>query len=276
MQKITVPTPTKDNLTDQFISLYQVLLEIIKGNDITFEFSRSEKIYPLITLPLCALIRDKSYKYLLAKSSVLKSNGINFPHGTNKIKATEYQIPIIFLSNKPTAQARDQLIGDFVEKLYTFMTPVAGVKDAIFHPISELIANIFEHSHKDEGWAFAQLNSGKKCLDICIVDSGRGLRESYKQEKNFNISDADAIGQVMIGNSTKLYNERGYGVRSSKKLICQGLKGSFLIFSGKAALIAESRDEELIELDKAIWNGVVLAYRIPLLKEPINIYPYLE
>lgn len=269
---LEIPSPIKDTLTDHFISLYQVLAQCKKTDDITFNFSHLEKCHPLIVLPLCCYISEQNCGYSIPKGFDV----VGFPKGTNEINLKSDAIPILFLSNTLALELRDKLINDFVEKLYRVMGQIDGTKDAIIYPLSELITNIFEHSCKEEGWVFAQLNSEKSFLDICVVDSGRGLRESYKQEQKLNISDEDAIGQVIIGNSTKPDKERGYGVRTSKKLICKGLKGSFLIFSGKAALISEYLDEKLVKLDKDVWGGVILAYRIPLLTEPVDIYPYIE
>ena len=102
------------------------------------------------------------------------------------------------------------------------------------------------------------------------------MRVSVTGSRSLVISHSDSIGQVMIGNSTKSAKERGYGVKTSRKLICNGLNGSFLILSGNAVLIVESKQEKFLELDKVEWQGVILAYRIPLFKQPFNIYPYLE
>jgi len=257
MKKIIVPNPTKDNLTDQFIALTQTLAEIGKETDVIFDFSEQKKIYPLTILPLYTYMHDRN-------------NKINPP------SIAGAKIPITCFSNTPDIKTRDNLIYDFGEKLYITMGGIEGTKDAIFYPIIELITNIFEHSHKDEGWAFGQLDPGKKHLDICIIDTGRGLRESYLQEKKLKLTDEEAIGQAIIGNSTKPENERGFGIKTSIKVVYKGLKGSFIMMSGKAALLKDNNSEEFITLDKAIWGGVVLAYRIPLPTGPIDMYQYVE
>ena len=249
MQNIVIPEPQNNSLVAQFIALHQVLAEIKKSPKVSFDFSNLKEIYPLTILPICAYIQDTGSSYICLKNpkinSYLEKN--KFPNGTKELLANSSNLPINLLSNFPDIKTRDELIYNFGKKLYEMMGSVEGTRDALFYPISEFTTNIFEHSKKAEGWVFAQVDKQKNILDICIVDSGRGLRK-----------------------------ERGFGVRTSKNLVCDDLKGSFLIVSGSAALITEGKDEKLLELDKPIWNGVVLAYQIPLPKGPVDIYKYVE
>ena len=249
MQKITIPDPENETLTAQFIALYQVLSRIDRHQGFSLEYSPRKKQYPLITLPLFVCGHDQ------------------------RIMTT---LPITCFSNKVGIKARDKAVEEYIENLSNVFGQIDGAENAISLPIFELVSNIFEHSRKEEGWAFAHLDKQKKYLEISIADSGIGLTESYRRGKNLKLSDADAIGEAIIGNSTKSEYERGYGIKTSKNIICKELKGSFLIFSGKAVLIAEGKEEKLIELDKSVWDGVILGYKIPIPEKPVNIYPYLE
>ena len=156
---------------------------------------------------------------------------------------------------------------------YTFYD---GAINAIYYPIEELVGNIFEHSKSDEGFIFGQYYPNKEYLDICIVDNGRGLKGSYEEEKSLNLTDEEAIRKVMSGYSVKSNVERGYGVWTSKKVVCEGLGGSFILLSGSAALISHQAKDRVVELPDFYWQGVIIAYRIPKPKEPFNISKYVE
>ena len=139
-----------------------------------------------------------------------------------------------------------------------------------------MVTNIFEHSEKDEGFIFGQWYPGKNYLDICIVDCGRGLARSYQDEQGLTLSDEEAITYVMKGRSTKSNKERGYGVRTSKQVVCLGLKGEFVLLTGAAALVTTENKEKLAALPGFYWQGTIIAYRIPKPTRSVDISPYLE
>lgn len=141
---------------------------------------------------------------------------------------------------------------------------------------SELVTNIFEHSKQDKGFIFGQWYPKKNYLDICIADCGRGLARAYQEELNLELSDEEAIVQAMQGTSAKSDKERGYGVRTSKRVVCEALRGGFVLVSGNSALFSYHDREQLVSLPNFYWQGVIVAYRIPKPTGEINIAPYLE
>lgn len=185
-------------------------------------------------------------------------------------------IPISFLSKSTDIRDRALLESCFEELIYKTVGEISGSKNALFYPLTELIANIFQHSKRDEGWLFGQIYPKKKFLDLCIIDRGRGLKKAYKEELNIDITDAKAIEEAMRGVSIKPDHERGYGIRTSKKLVCEGMEGSFMLLSGRAALLAESKDQNLVNMDNFNWKGVIITYRIPFPSGEIDITPYIE
>jgi hypothetical protein len=90
------------------------------------------------------------------------------------------------------------------------------------------------------------------------------------------LTDVEAIRQVMLGHSTKADKERGFGVRTSKNIVCDGLGGGFVLISGDAVLISEKRQDKLVRLPEFSWKGVIIAYRIPEPKGPLTISDYVE
>lgn len=160
--------------------------------------------------------------------------------------------------------------------VYKIIGSVPGVQNAVYYPISELMANIFEHSLQDFGFIFGQFYPKKNYLDICIVDCGRGLKMTYRQERGLEVSDEEAIIEAMKGCSTKPDKERGYGLRTSKGVVCECLGGEFILISGSAALISRQKSERLVSLPKFYWQGVIVSYRMPKPKSPVDISSYLE
>ncbi len=112
---------------------------------------------------------------------------------------------------------------------------IKGNKNAIFAPITELITNIFEHSGKSHGWVLAQIYPFQNYVDVCIVDTGRGIKQCYEEELNMKLnSHLEAFEMLANRESSKSNKERGYGIYMSKKLICKALDGNFVLLSGNA------------------------------------------
>lgn len=283
MEKTILQQPKTSTLLNQLVSLYSALKDK-KGQQLEFDFSRLKWACPLLILPISVYINSTKSKSNFEKSAISSYlNIISFPKGVNNvsevqkiIQSTKSYIPISFL-RKDNKIERERLEASFAKLVYKNLnTTIEGTKNAIYYPISELVTNIFEHSNQNEGYIFGQFYPNKNYLDICIVDRGRGLRKTYKEDKDFNLSDSDAIIEVLKGNSTKPDKERGYGVWTSKKVICEGLGGSFVLISGSAALVSSNKEDKLFSLPNFNWEGVIVAYRIPKPDKPFDISPYVE
>ena len=70
------------------------------------------------------------------------------------------------------------------------------------------------------------------------------------------------------GYSTKNRPEaenRGYGISTSKKMLVEGMKGSFFMLSGGAFHRYEAGTNDYIDLKgKFSWNGTIILLRIPV------------
>ncbi len=219
------------------------LYELIKNPDADFEYLQAP---PIISLPMAILRKAK-----------------NFPKNT-----------VIFDGQNSIKQ--EQLETQFVLDILNRIGNIAGIKDLIFYPVGEFVANIVEHSKSKAGYLLADISSDHAYLNICITDTGRGFSATYRDEQSMNFSDADALKEVLRGHSTKSSIERGYGIRTSKKLIVEGLTGEFVIISGRDALVSSQKEEALLSLDGFYWQGVIVAYRLPLPIKQIHITEYLE
>jgi len=286
MRNVIVPKLKSISLIGQLSSLYATFQNSSPDEDLNFDLNQLAFTGPLLTLPICSYLKTTKSNYSISDNSPIKSylDTIEFPGGVNSIPEFKEQIqkeknyiPISILHREKPVE-RERLEGLFSAMVYKTVNKLetAGIQSAIYYPIAELVANIFDHSKEDKGFIFGQFYPSKNFLDICIVDRGRGLALAYKQEKNLELSDDDAIIEAMKGNSTKPDKERGYGVRTSKQVVCGALGGEFVFISGSSALVLVGKSEKLVALPNFFWRGVIIAYRIPVPSSPIDISAYLE
>jgi hypothetical protein len=284
MKQIKITTPNSDDFIQQFGALYSVFKNLDGYEQVDFDFTQAHWLSPIMILPIVAYIAKTNSQYNKSKNddtnSYLKT--ICFPNGTHSV--TEFEknaqikknyVPISVLERNKGSE-REHLETMFSNMIYNILGSVPHAQDAVYHPISELVTNIFDHSKEKNGFLFGQYYPKKEFLDICIVDTGRGLKQAYKDEQNKEVSDEQAIQEVLKGNSTKPGKERGYGVRTSKDVVCKGLGGQFLILSGSSALISSKSSQKSVSLPNFLWPGVIVAYRIPKPTGSIDIYQYLE
>ncbi len=283
MKEVLVSMPKNDTFLAQFISLYNSLNNKSEES-LIFNLKDITWIYPLLVLPLSSYITKTDSQYILDENSEIYSymNNIGFPIGIKScsefekiIRENRSYIPISVLK-KDNVNDRQNIEALFSDIIYKNLGSVNGAKSSILYPIGELVTNIFEHSNDDKGFIFAQNYPNKGYLDICIVDTGRGFKNSYKEEKNIILTDKEAIIEVMRGNSTKKSKERGYGVWTSKKVICNALGGQFLVCSGSALLLSNNNTEKFYTLPDFYWQGVIISARINKPNGPIDISSYIE
>jgi len=96
-----------------------------------------------------------------------------------------------------------------------------NVQIAMKFIFSESFDNIDQHSNIENGWMMVQNYPKKEYLDACILDTGRGILQSYKDVGFTDIvSHEQALKEAINGKSTKI-NEtaRGYGIRTSKSML---------------------------------------------------------
>jgi hypothetical protein len=273
-----VERPQEDTLSSQLVALYKTLRELDVSQPVNFDFSLITWINPLLALPIASLIRTTNSNF--ARPSAIGSylDAIHFPGGVStvdELQQSKTYIPIGVLERQAQV-ARERLETAFLHLLTNAIGDVPGSRNAIYYPISELTTNIFDHSQSDTGWILAQWYPTKKFLDLCIVDRGRGLARTYQQELGLTLTDEEAIQKALQGISTKKEKERGYGLRTSKNVVCKALGGSFTLISGSAAILAEQHEEKLVRLPQFNWSGVIIGYRIPQPEGPVDITPYLE
>lgn len=280
MRTLTIPEPTNDSLVAQLKSLYETFKGVNFSEKLSFDLCQLKWVHPLLILPISAYINETGSQLDMNSCEIKDYLGkMGFPKGADSTSAFQkYKtyIPISVL-NKEEKVGREKLTSLFEEKIDETFGKVSGARSAVFYPISELITNIFEHSKKDVGYAFGQFYPSKGYLDICIVDCGRGFSKTYKEEKSLDFADEEAIAQAMRGTSAKKEKERGYGLRTSKDIICKALNGGgFILISGSGVLISDKQGDNLGSLADFYWQGAIIAFRIPKPTGAIDIWKYVE
>jgi len=281
MKIITIPIFSHEYLLSQINALNTTFQEIIPGESIVFDLSSINWVSPLVITPIA--LYCKKYKcsftvpaYDQRVCSYLKA--INFPSGVDTID--EFQkyksyLPIGNLTRESGEKMQDHL----ADQVYKVLPNNVTSRTSILLPIIELINNIFDHSKEENGLIFAQFYPSKGYLDICIVDDGVGLSETYKLiGEKYN--SVDALKAAINGRSTKLDeivagNIRGSGLRTSIGLTTKGFEGEFVLASGNAIYIKNSSNKgKIYKSEKNLWKGVIAFYRIPTPKDAVDYTRY--
>ena len=283
MREIIIPDNRSDAIPQQLLVLYNSFKNVSKNEKVNFNLEEVSWVYPLIILPLAAHLYSTGSAFNYDKSAVKPYlDTIGFPKGVDTVSMFEQQlqkgknfVPISVLK-KQAREQRERLETLFLEMVYKILGNTKGAENAIYYPVAELVSNIFDHSKKEEGFVFGQLYKTKNFLDMCIVDSGRGLSKAYKEESNMVLSDEEAIKKALEGYSTKPDKERGYGIRTSIRVVCEALKGGFVLLSGNSAFLSVENKKTIVNLPGFYWQGVIIAYRISRPSGAVDITSYIE
>lgn len=180
---------------------------------------------------------------------------INFPAGENNMDSDIRDRLLEFMSDR----VRERLNLDV--QLYS----------AVSYLIDEAVNNIKDHARSQRGYLFTQFYPKKQFLDLCIADTGVSLLGSYLATGRKDISSHEqAIQSALSGDSTKNNLHRGFGIRTSRNMLVNGLGGRYFLFSGNSFLFSQTGMKEEVKVLPQIpgisWPGTYLAMRIPVQK----------
>lgn len=116
---------------------------------------------------------------------------------------------------------------------------------------------------------------------MCIADRGVTLLGSYQKLDNNEIADdMEAIKAANRGISSKNRPDaenRGYGIRTSKGMLVDGLGGQYLMISGEGLYFKRPGYDSFFRMPAGLrWNGTIVAMRIPYEKSHFNYIHYIE
>jgi len=308
MTVIQIPSRINDNFGDGFSWFFAIMGKIRnvpQGETIELDMTSCSFLNPFFLLPFMLLVSEEGKK----REITIRNNGTNhsfrkylnlisFEGGLQpeNITGEDYEsvlsqynsktyIPII---NFPATRAqadtaiRDKFTSMLNNLLIRQLNLRGGFLTGIMYLLDEAVNNIVDHSKEQRGFIFAQFFPSKNFIDICVADTGVTILGTYQEKgENHITTDKLAINNAANGKSTKERPEnegRGYGISTSKKMLVNGLKGKYLLFSGKAFLLKTVDKEEVIEIpDDYYWKGTLVQLRIPYVGDiPFNPSDYYE
>jgi hypothetical protein len=132
--------------------------------------------------------------------------------------------------------------------------------------VEELTQNMIQHSRSPVGFLSLQHYPRLNYIDLAFGDPGKGLLYSYQNSPILYeevIDDETAIKAALEQKSTKDDpTSRGFGLFSTRRLLCKGLKGHFFLWSGKAFYNLNGDSEKYGTIPFS-FPGTLVVLRIP-------------
>ncbi len=269
-------------------------INLSTDEDITLDFSEVGFVTPLYVLPLVVFLNGCRRNIAIAHTGEYLRT-IGFPKGMypDKMRRSEFiavmerysrmtYIPIVsFPAAKECDDEKDTILTTVESMIVRQLGIASNVATGLKYMLGEIIDNIIQHADSERGYIFAQSYPCKGYIDLCVADRGITLLGSYKSLPDNEIeSDLEAIQAANRGISTKnLPNaeNRGYGIITSKKMLVDGLGGSFVMMSGNALHLHNSECGRFIETPPAIrWDGTIIALRVPYVNKNFQYINYIE
>lgn len=286
-----------DRLMDGLAPVVRIMQQVEAASDgemIIVDFSRTEFISPVFALSLIVYLSRcgkkisfegiKDYLDVIGLGSggirpdrMRKSEFLALMEGYSKKR----YIPIVSFpasSDNDEKEAISSVIESIIIRQLNMPSNVAlGLK----YMVGELLDNITEHSKSDRGFIFAQSYPQKGYLDLCLADRGVTLLGSYQRLLNNEIaSDMEAIKAANRGISSKNLPDaenRGFGIRTSKRMLIEGLGGQYLMISGSCFYLKRPGFDSFYNVPSGLrWNGTILALRLPYNNDQFNYVNYIE
>lgn len=289
----------------ELIGISKKLYSVSKTQEIILDFSKCQFSNPTLIAGLIILKEGlTSQGFNIRFNNEFLNRGfesylqtIHFPNCVNPFLLTEEKYNTFLekyrqLNYIPlTIYCRTEIL-ELTRKRERFISSINGmllsrcqltgdVLNAIKYLIAEALDNILEHSMADFGIVFIQYYPKQGYIDLVIGDCGIGLLGSYQTrvDRYPNIATfSDAMQRAINGESTKdIPESRGFGISTSRKMLVEGLEGTYFLMSGSAFYIEHPKGRNLASVPDLNWKGVLLALRIPFKKlENFTFYDYVE
>lgn len=275
----------------QLLHLNLALRRLSKDIEV-FDFSNMKFTPPLLSIFYSSTISE-SHPETVCRGLNSYLQTIQFPNGLsysseeelvielNRFNSKTY-LPIIKFSTDSTGNnpiIREKILSHVLRSIRAIANLPTNYFSALSYLISELTDNICEHAAHPFGYLAFQYYRENGYIDICLADRGIGLLGSYQNyigERNFSsiTNHLEAVDAAIKGSSTKkIAEERGFGIATSRRILVEGLGGSFVYLSGNGLLI----NEELTNFGTN-FNGSIVLFRIPVrtFKEKFDWSDYVE
>ncbi len=250
---------------DNALNGFQKMLEAKEGDEIFFDFSNAEFLYPSGIVCLITL-----GKYLMtARKCLIKQNRPKDAKVNNFFVDSGFCniagiMPVRDKSVVPINGTRIYKIKQFeymddfeIEKLIDVIEKelkLSGqIRTKVHETLAELILNVYQHSGSSIGcYAMGQGYADTHQIRFCIGDSGVGIKKHLgsKYKELLSKNSVFAIEMALIEGITGTLNNQnsGMGLAYLKKDVVSLVGGSFTILSGNGMYIEkiDSNDSSCI------------------------------
>jgi hypothetical protein len=284
---IKLPNVDRDErIGSAFNHLFQVIQHTDNNNvdNLFWDFSNASFFHPFFLAPL-VIYKQSCKKSIMCTNKPFRIVGyLDLVHFDEPLAIKEKDdfksILESYISKTYVPVCQFDLCKSNIDDLQTILQRIiksqskadSRITTPLSYLLGELIDNINEHSYGKHGYIFSQYLKKENCIDLVIADDGITIFGSYiksgKYLDEINDNEAEALKLANEGKSTKNLPDaenRGYGISSSKKMLVDGLHGSFFMLSGGAFHRYDSNGAEFVKLPDTInWNGTVILMRIPV------------
>ena len=269
-------------------------VEALGENEVTIDFADTQFVSPLFALSLIVYLTRCGKRVLLINPTEYLSL-IGMTDGgikPDRMRQTEFlatmekyasktYIPIIDFAAERNNDAKEAVSSLVENMIISQLNIEKNVAIGFKYMVDETLDNITEHSESDRGYIFAQAYPSKGFLDMCIADRGVTLLGSYqKLQNNEIVTDMEAIKAANRGISSKNLPDaenRGYGIRTSKGMLVDGLGGQYMMISGGGLYFKRPGYDSFFRMPEGLrWNGTIVAMRIPYQSPQFNFIDYIE
>jgi len=263
-------------------------------SEVTIDFADTQFISPVFALSLIVyLTRCGKHVTIINPTEYLGLIGMaDGGIKPDRMRQTEFlatmekyvsktYIPIIDFAAERNSDAKEAVSSLVENMIISQLSIERNVAIGFKYMVDETLDNITEHSESDRGYIFAQAYLQKGFLDVCIADRGVTLLGSYQKLQNNEIAtDMEAIKAANRGISSKNLPDaenRGYGIRTSKGMLVDGLGGQYMMISGSGLYFKRPGYDSFFRMPEGLrWNGTIVAMRIPYQSPQFNFIDYIE
>ena len=285
-----------DRLLDGLRPVVEIMsqLEASDDNEVIIDFADTHFVTPVFALSLIVYL-TRCRRHVLFQNVTDYLSLIGFSDGgikPDQMRQTEFlammekyasktYVPVIDFAADRNSDAKEA-VSSLVENMIIRQLNIqSNVANGFKYMVDEMLDNITEHSESDRGYIFAQAYSTKGFLDVCIADRGVTLLGSYQRLVDNEIAtDMEAIKAANRGISSKNLPDaenRGYGIRTSKGMLVDGLGGQYMMLSGGGLYFKRPGYDGFFRMPEGLrWNGTIVAMRIPYQSPQFNYIDYIE
>lgn len=170
-----------------------------------------------------------------------------------------------------------------ITHIYKLISEESKDEQALKYIISELVANINEHSNCTRSSFMAQNYKRLGFLEASFFDNGKTIPGSFKGSGFYDksLEDSQYVGMALEGKSTKEEKGRGWGLPTTIKIL-KAMNSDIFIVSGKGAIYVTGTNKYLkgdtvYKLsDDLELSGTLIAFQIHLPLKHVSIYDYIQ